>query len=61
MGLERLLRDIYAAQFIFIPLQAKQQHRFAGRLALGLDPVGRASATVHSRIAVRRVRGVGQI
>ncbi|HYU78597.1 MAG TPA: acyl-CoA dehydrogenase family protein, partial [Vicinamibacterales bacterium] len=37
MGLERLLRDIHAAQFH--PLQAKRQHRFTGRLALGLDPV----------------------
>jgi len=37
MGLERLLRDIHAAQFH--PLQAKPQHRFTGRLALGLDPV----------------------
>jgi alkylation response protein AidB-like acyl-CoA dehydrogenase len=38
MGLERLVRDIHAAQFH--PLQAKPQHRFTGRLALGLDPVG---------------------
>jgi acyl-CoA dehydrogenase len=37
MGLERLLRDIHAAQFH--PLQAKRQHRFTGRFALGLDPV----------------------
>jgi alkylation response protein AidB-like acyl-CoA dehydrogenase len=37
-GLERLVRDIHAAQFH--PLQAKRQHRFTGRLALGLDPVG---------------------
>jgi alkylation response protein AidB-like acyl-CoA dehydrogenase len=36
MGLERLVRDIHAAQFH--PLQAKRQHRFTGRLALGLDP-----------------------
>jgi alkylation response protein AidB-like acyl-CoA dehydrogenase len=35
--LERLLRDMQAVQFH--PLQAKQQHRFSGRLALGLDPV----------------------
>jgi alkylation response protein AidB-like acyl-CoA dehydrogenase len=39
MGLERLLRDIQAAQFH--PLQAKRQHRFTGRVALGLDPVGK--------------------
>jgi alkylation response protein AidB-like acyl-CoA dehydrogenase len=38
MGLERLVRDIHAAQFH--PLQAKRQHRFTGRAALGLDPVG---------------------
>jgi alkylation response protein AidB-like acyl-CoA dehydrogenase len=38
MGLERLLRDIHGAQFH--PLQAKRQHRFTGRVALGLDPIG---------------------
>ncbi|MGE0539888.1 MAG: acyl-CoA dehydrogenase family protein [Dehalococcoidia bacterium] len=38
VGLERLVRDIHAAQFH--PLQAKRQHRFTGRAALGLDPVG---------------------
>jgi alkylation response protein AidB-like acyl-CoA dehydrogenase len=38
MGLERLVRDIHAAQFH--PLQAKRQHRFTGRAALGLDPIG---------------------
>lgn len=38
MGLERLVRDIHAAQFH--PLQAKRQHRFTGRMALGLDPMG---------------------
>jgi alkylation response protein AidB-like acyl-CoA dehydrogenase len=38
MGLERLVRDIHAAQFH--PMQAKRQHRFSGRAALGLDPVG---------------------
>ena len=37
MGLERLLRDIYGVRFH--PLQAKRQHRFTGRVALGLDPV----------------------
>jgi alkylation response protein AidB-like acyl-CoA dehydrogenase len=37
-GLERLLRDVHGAQFH--PLQAKRQHRFTGRVALGLDPVG---------------------
>jgi alkylation response protein AidB-like acyl-CoA dehydrogenase len=34
-GLERLLRDAYAGQFH--PLQPKKQHRFTGRLAMGLD------------------------
>jgi alkylation response protein AidB-like acyl-CoA dehydrogenase len=39
-GLERLVRDVHAAQFH--PLQAKRQHRFTGRAALGLDPLGPA-------------------
>jgi len=34
---ERLLRDAHGAQFH--PLPAKSQHRFTGRLALGLDPI----------------------
>ena len=38
VGLERMLRDIHASQFH--PLQPKRQQRFAGRVALGLDPVG---------------------
>ena len=38
MALERLVRDIHGAQFH--PLPAKRQHRFTGRVALGLDPVG---------------------
>jgi alkylation response protein AidB-like acyl-CoA dehydrogenase len=38
--LERLLRDAHAAQFH--PLSAKRQHRFTGRLALGLDPIADA-------------------
>lgn len=37
LGLERLLRDAHAVQFH--PLSAKRQHRFTGRIALGLDPV----------------------
>jgi alkylation response protein AidB-like acyl-CoA dehydrogenase len=37
MGLERLVRDIHGAQFH--PLPAKRQHRFTGRVALGLDPI----------------------
>jgi alkylation response protein AidB-like acyl-CoA dehydrogenase len=37
-GLERLVRDIHAVRFH--PLQAKRQHRYSGRLALGLDPNG---------------------
>jgi len=36
-GLERLLRDAHAAQFH--PLPAKRQHRFTGRVVLGLDPI----------------------
>jgi alkylation response protein AidB-like acyl-CoA dehydrogenase len=40
-GLERLLRDAHGAQFH--PLSAKKQHRFTGRLALGLDPVADAA------------------
>ena len=39
-GLERLLRDAHAAQFH--PLSAKRQHRFSGRLTLGLDPISDA-------------------
>jgi alkylation response protein AidB-like acyl-CoA dehydrogenase len=38
VGLERLVRDVHAAQFH--PLQAKRQQRFTGRLLLGLDPAG---------------------
>ena len=36
-GLERLLRDAHGAQFH--PLTGKRQHRFTGRIALGLDPI----------------------
>jgi len=36
LGLERILRDMQAAQFH--PLPARKQHRFTGRLAMGLDP-----------------------
>jgi alkylation response protein AidB-like acyl-CoA dehydrogenase len=35
--LERFLRDAHGAQFH--PLTAKRQHRFTGRIALGLDPI----------------------
>jgi acyl-CoA dehydrogenase len=35
--LERLLRDAHGAPFH--PLPAKRQHRFTGRIALGLDPI----------------------
>ena len=35
LGLERLVRDIHAVQFH--PLPAKRQHRFTGRMLLGLD------------------------
>ena len=37
-GIERLLRDAYAAQFH--PLQEKKQQEFTGRITLGLDPIG---------------------
>ena len=40
-GLERLLRDAHAAQFH--PLSGKRQHRFTGRIALGLDPIADAA------------------
>lgn len=33
-----VLRDVQAAQFH--PMQPKNQHRFTGRFAMGLDPVG---------------------
>jgi alkylation response protein AidB-like acyl-CoA dehydrogenase len=36
IGLERLLRDVHGAQFH--ALQTKRQHRFSGRVALGLEP-----------------------
>jgi alkylation response protein AidB-like acyl-CoA dehydrogenase len=36
LGLERRLRDMYGAQFH--TLQERRQHRFTGRLALGLEP-----------------------
>jgi len=36
-GLERMLRDLHAAQFH--PMQEKRQHQFTGRLALGLEPI----------------------
>lgn len=36
-GLERLLRDVRAGHFH--PLPAKEQLRFTGRLALGLEPI----------------------
>jgi len=38
IGLERLVRDLHAAQFH--SMQPKRQHRFTGRAALGLDPAG---------------------
>jgi len=42
--LERLIRDVHAAPYH--PLPEKKQHRFTGRLALGLDPIGGRAATV---------------
>jgi acyl-CoA dehydrogenase len=35
VGLERLFRDVQGARYH--PLQEKAQHRYAGRMALGLD------------------------
>lgn len=40
-GLERFLRDVHGAQFH--PLSGKRQHRFTGRIALGLDPIADAA------------------
>ncbi|MDA1127535.1 MAG: acyl-CoA dehydrogenase family protein [Chloroflexi bacterium] len=37
LGLERRFRDVQAARFH--PIQEKRQHRFSGRIALGLDPI----------------------
>ena len=37
-GIERLLRDVHAAQFH--PLQEQRQLLLTGRASLGLDPVG---------------------
>ncbi|MCA9590326.1 MAG: acyl-CoA/acyl-ACP dehydrogenase, partial [Myxococcales bacterium] len=36
-GIERLMRDVRGAQYH--PLQAKRQHVFTGRAALGLEPM----------------------
>jgi alkylation response protein AidB-like acyl-CoA dehydrogenase len=38
VGLERLFRDVQGG--LYHPYHEKRQHRFTGRLALGLDPVG---------------------
>jgi acyl-CoA dehydrogenase len=38
MGLERRFRDIQAARYH--PLQEPKQHRFSGRIALGMDAIG---------------------
>ena len=40
-GLERFLRDAHGVQFH--PLPGKRQHRFTGRIALGLDPIADAA------------------
>jgi alkylation response protein AidB-like acyl-CoA dehydrogenase len=40
-GLERFLRDAHGAQFH--PLSGSRQHRFSGRVALGLDPIADAA------------------
>jgi alkylation response protein AidB-like acyl-CoA dehydrogenase len=40
-GLERFLRDAHGAQFH--PLSSARQHRFSGRVALGLDPISDAA------------------
>jgi alkylation response protein AidB-like acyl-CoA dehydrogenase len=37
MGLERRFRDIQAARYH--PIQEPKQHRFSGRIALGLDSI----------------------
>lgn len=43
LGLERMLRDVYAGDYH--PLPEPRQHLFSGRVALGLDPItGAASA-----------------
>jgi alkylation response protein AidB-like acyl-CoA dehydrogenase len=41
-GLDRLLRDAYAAQFH--PMQERKQQEFTGRLALGLEPIAPPAA-----------------
>jgi alkylation response protein AidB-like acyl-CoA dehydrogenase len=38
VGLERLFRDVQGG--LYHPYHERRQHRFTGRLALGLDPVG---------------------
>ena len=37
LELERRFRDIQAARYH--PIQEPKQHRFSGRIALGLDPI----------------------
>ena len=37
MGLERRFRDVQACRYH--PISEPKQHRFSGRIALGLDPV----------------------
>ncbi|MDO9461035.1 MAG: acyl-CoA dehydrogenase family protein [Alphaproteobacteria bacterium] len=43
LGLEKLLRDVHAARYH--PLAEKKQHRFSGRIALGLDPISERDET----------------
>ncbi|MGH9680220.1 MAG: acyl-CoA dehydrogenase family protein, partial [Candidatus Acidiferrales bacterium] len=43
-GLERILRDVEAAQFH--PMQTKKQHSFTGRLAMGLEPIVNNNASL---------------
>lgn len=51
-GLERLLRDVRAADFH--PLPRKQQLSFTGRHALGLDPVAVTPASAAAAAAGAR-------
>jgi len=48
-GLERLLRDVRAGHFH--PLPAKQQIRFTGRRALGLEPIEAWTAPLRAELA----------
>jgi acyl-CoA dehydrogenase len=54
LGLERILRDAQAVQFH--PMPAKKQHRFTGRLVMGLDPLAHVGAANGSQDAAAEAK-----